>query len=164
MPRSTSNDRLMDVHRAFHGKTLDDRLGRCDGIALIQLRDLSKFAGTRWRTSPCGTSRQPVELLDYVHQLLELRIYAPQANAAAGLASDGKDLSSAVVLRNLTADDIVVLADPKSTSGAQLLAGLLPPQPADATVDTAPSDIRSAAAADAHVALYVLFGRRREAA
>ena len=164
MPRSTSNDRLLDVHRAFHGKTLDDRLRSCDGIALIQLRDLSEFAGTRWRTSPCGTSRQPVELLDYVHQMLELRVYAPRANAAAGLASDGNDLTSAVVLRNLTADDIVVLIDPKCTSGAQLLAGLLPPQPGDATVDTEPPDIRSAAAADAHVAVHVLFGRPREAA
>ncbi len=164
MPRSTPNDRLMDIHRLFHGDSLDERLQSCDGIALAQLRELSKLTGRRWRTSPCGKSPQPVELLDYVHQLLELRIYAPRANAAAGLNSDGNDLSSAVVLKNLAADDILVLIDTKSDRGARVMAEPVALRSHDVTDPRQPPSIQTGASDDVRAIVPSLFRTLRSAA
>ena len=108
MRHATSNDKTMSGLRLLHGKDVATRLGRTGGVTVEQLRELAHLYGMRWRIAPSGTSQQPAQLLDFVHHVLGLRTYGRHANAAAGQAADGCEVTSVYVLENLAADDLVV--------------------------------------------------------
>ena len=147
MRPTTSNDATMNLLRLMHGQDVRTRLEHAGGVTIAQLRELAALYGMHWRIAPSGTSQQPAQLLDFVHHVLGLRIYGRHANVAAGLAADGCEVSSVYVLENLAADDLIVVADPTTRLGAELLAGTLfdpgaprPPKTPDRAINTGADD------------------------